>query len=339
MPAPGEGWVGIIANRNSGRGAGLQLVRRLTRALRRRSLHESIAWTLEERSALIRRSTNDPLCRCLVAVGGDGTVAAIVNEHPAVPLTVLPAGTENLVAQHFGFRRNPERLAEIIATGHPIRVDLGLAGDRRFFAMAGFGFDGDVVTRHHRSRISRTGQIRRTTRIAYVEPILRASFAYPFPKISVQILDPGAEETVTGTTVFVFNLPRYAMRLPFAPQAREDDGWLDLVVFRNPGPFQALYYLWKVLRQRHFDQPGVYHRRVRKVVVTADQPVPVQLDGDPGGYVLPAGALDTGGTGSGGQRAVEWTIQIVPAAIEMFVSPHRRHVAARVPLAANRTRR
>ena len=112
--------------------------------------------------------------------------------------------------------------------------------------MAGFGFDGDVVTRHHQTRVSRAGRIRPTNRLAYVEPILRSSMSYRFPPITVQIDDPGADEILTGTTVFVFNLPRYALGLPFVPTARDDDGWLDLVVFREPGPFQALYYLWKV---------------------------------------------------------------------------------------------
>ena len=64
---------------------------------------------------LVSRSAGDPRCRCLIAVGGDGTVAALLNEQPGVPLTVFPAGTENLVAQHFGLRKDPDELARTIA--------------------------------------------------------------------------------------------------------------------------------------------------------------------------------------------------------------------------------
>ena len=64
---------------------------------------------------MVSRSAGDPHCRCLVAVGGDGTVSALLNEHPGVPLTVLPAGTENLVARHFGLRKDPDELARTIA--------------------------------------------------------------------------------------------------------------------------------------------------------------------------------------------------------------------------------
>ena len=57
--------------------------------------------------------------RCLVAVGGDGTVSALVNEQPKLPITMLPAGTENLAAQHFGLKRDPAKLAQTIAPGGP----------------------------------------------------------------------------------------------------------------------------------------------------------------------------------------------------------------------------
>ena len=135
--------------------------------------------------------------------------------------------------------------------------------------MAGIGFDADVVTRHHLARVGRSGLARPTNRVSYVEPVLRSSLEYRFPPLTVRIADPGREEVLTGTSVFLFNLPRYALGLPFAPTALGDDGLLDLVVFRNAGPFQALYYLWLVVRGLHLDTPGVFHRRVRKVVVSA----------------------------------------------------------------------
>ena len=226
-------------------------------------------------------------------------MAALVNELPTVPITVLPTGTENLFARHFGLGRHPERLAATIASGRLAPLDLGLTGSRRFTLMAGIGFDADVVTRHHLARAGGSGISRPTHRVSYVEPVLRSSLQYRFPPLTVQVADPGHEEILTGTSVFVFNLPRYALGLPFAPTARGDDGLLDLIVFRNAGPFQALYYLWLVVRSLHLDTHGVFHRRVRKVAVSAVEPVPVQLDGDPGGFVT---------SGEGPEGA--WTIEV-----------------------------
>ena len=81
---------------------------------------------------------------------------------------------------------------------------------------------------------------------------------------------------------------RWACR-SYRPRS-DDDGWLDLLIFRDPGPFKALYYLWKVFRGTHLDLPSVFHRRVKKAFVTADDTVPIQIDGDPGGFLSPNGA-------------------------------------------------
>jgi diacylglycerol kinase family enzyme len=312
-------------------------------------LEAQIAWTPEARTALVHQSAVDPSCRCLVAVGGDGTVSALINEVPTVPLSVLPAGTENLVARHLGLGRDPNALAGLIAAGRPVRVDLGRAAERRFLLMVGFGFDGDIVTRHHHGRRSRLGLIRPTSRLAYVQPILRSSLSYRFPSISVRIADPGAEEVLTGTTVFVFNAPRYALGLLFAPAAQADDGWLDLVVFREPGPFQALYYLWKVYRGTHLADPGVLYRRVKKVIVAADEPIPVQIDGDPGGYLLPSGreparnsTIDPDADarfadvcGEGDSTRAAWTVEVLPGALGVIAAADCRSRATRIPLASD----
>jgi diacylglycerol kinase (ATP) len=319
--------IGVVANRGSGSGLSVQLVGRLERELKRFGLETEVAWTQEERQELAAEAGNNKEYRCLVAVGGDGTVSALVNEKPRVPITVLPAGTENLAAQHFGLKRDPAWLARTIATGHVIRTDLGNAGvtplsgsGRRFILMTGFGFDGDIVSRHHRSRTSHSGRVKPTHRAAYVEPILRSSFTYRFPPINVQILDPDAAETLEGTTVFIFNLPRYALGLPFAPHASQDDGLLDLVVFRKPGAFQALYYLWQVLLGTHLNHPEVFHRRVRRICLTSQASVPSQLDGDPAGHLTPSPhtlLADQQGEPIPGHGL---TIEVVPGAVDLIVA-------------------
>jgi diacylglycerol kinase family enzyme len=347
-----RGWVGIVANPNSGIGRGLRLVQRVVTELAQVGLSAEIAWTPEKRAGLVSQAASDPRCRCLVVVGGDGTVSDVINDEPSVPLTVFPAGTENLAAKHFGLGRDPKALAALIAAGRPGRVDLGRAGDRRFLLMAGFGFDGEVVTRHHLARASRAGTIRPTNRLAYVQPILQTSLSYRFPSISVRIADAGAHEVLTGTTVFVFNLPHYTLSLPFAPTARDDDGWLNVVIFRDPGPFQALYYLWKVFCGTHFDDPSVFHRRVKKLVISAHGPIPVQFDGDPGGYLLPPGEAarpresvivrdgeSDPGDSVGASHVPEpdsgWTVEVLPAALDVMAHADRRQRPARVPLASD----
>jgi diacylglycerol kinase (ATP) len=304
--ASGRPWVGIAANAHSGVGGGRRRVECLVRELERRDLAARVAWTPAERAALVAEARDYPGCRCLVAAGGDGTVAALINERPATPVTVLPVGTENLFARHFGLDRRPDRLAATIAGGRVVPVDLGLAVGRRFALMAGIGFDADVVTRHHGARVA-GGRMRPTHRAFYVESVLRSSWHYRFPPLTARVVEAGREETFVGTSLFVFNLPRYALGLPIAPTARGDDGLLDLVVFRDAGPWQALRYLGMIRLGLHLRMPGVFHRRVGRVVVTSAAAVPVQLDGDPAG-TLAAGAWST-----------PWTAEVLPRALEVLV--------------------
>lgn len=312
-----SGWVGLIANANSGVGAGRDRVARLVQALKRKGLEARVAWSPADRRLMVEQAEQSPSCRCLVAVGGDGTVSALINEKPRVPICVLPAGTENLFARHFGLSRHPEEAAETIALGRAITLDLGEADGQRFALMAGIGFDAEVVTRHHLARIGHSQRVRPTSRVAYVEPVLRASFEYEFPTLTVRVEDPEPPEVFSGSIAFVFNLPSYALGLPIAPTAREDDGLLDLVVFRDPGPLAALHYLWLIFRGLHLDRPGVWHRRVRRVSVSSDVAVPVQLDGDPSGKIHP-------------RTPDPWAARVLPRAVSLLVPKGYSNASARL---------
>jgi diacylglycerol kinase family enzyme len=94
--------------------------------------------------------------------------------------------------------------------------------------------------------------------------------------------------------VFVLNLPRYAIGLRIAPQARGDDGLLDVCTFRNGSLVKGLWYLGGVILGQHQRWQDCAMRQVRQLRIESDVPVPYQLDGDPGGMlpleidVLPA---------------------------------------------------
>src|SRR5262245_25735425 len=72
--------------------------------------------TLTDISTLVGRaqqlSANDDL-RTVVAAGGDGTVSTLANLLPSqIPISILPMGTENLLAKYLGIRRSAEQVAD-----------------------------------------------------------------------------------------------------------------------------------------------------------------------------------------------------------------------------------
>jgi diacylglycerol kinase (ATP) len=272
--------IAIAANPYGGAPSNRRPGEALAAALARRGLEPHLLWERSER----RRALADPdlrrSWRCAVAVGGDGTVADVINEMPpGLPLAVLPAGNENLFARALGSPADAETLAAAIAAGRTRRIDLGRAGRRLFSLMVGVGFDAQVA---HRVARRRRGpeSFRPVSRWRYLLPILGALRRLPPGPVEVQ-----ADGVRTrGAHCLVFNLPTYACALPVAADARPDDGLLDWIVLEQPGRLALARYALAVLRSAHLGRPDVRHGRARHLRIVGGPLVPVQLDGDPAGF-------------------------------------------------------
>jgi diacylglycerol kinase family enzyme len=226
---------------------------------------------------------------CIVAAGGDGTVADVFNRHPGVRLAILPLGTENLLARFLGIPASGTEVARLIATGRVWVLDLCRMGDRRFVLMASAGFDADVISRLHHAR---RGNI---SRLSYVQPILESVRKYEYPEIRLYV--DGSPTPATARLAVIVNVPIYALGLSVARSARGDDGLLDLRLFRQGSAFQMVRYLCNLALGIHEALPDVESLAGHRVRIDSDVPVPIQLDGDAAGFtpaeisVLP-GALE-----------------------------------------------
>jgi diacylglycerol kinase (ATP) len=92
----------------------------------------------------------------------------------------------------------------------------------------------------------------------------------------------------------------YGLGIPIAKDARPDDGYLDLWVFKKPGVVALARYLDLILRGRQDHHPDIQHRLVKQIHLSSDRPVPLQMDGDAAGQ-LPA------------------TLEAVPGAMDLVV--------------------
>ena len=217
--------------------------------------------------------------RAVVAAGGDGTVSMLANNlDRGTPIAVLPLGTENLMAKFLELTPSVEKVTEIIMTGRTVQLDAGRANGQLFLVVASCGFDADVVTRLHASR---TGHIRHWS---YAIPVLAAIRRYKYPKLRIFVDDESVK--LTTRWAFVFNVPRYAMNLPIASDARATDGLLDLCTFGVRSLAEGIATLGAILLRRHRNLSQTKAMRFKNLRMESDQPVPYQLDGDPGG-VLP----------------------------------------------------
>lgn len=291
-------WVGLIANPSSGKGKSLTKLNHLEKAFSRQNVNYDLALTIEDRQKMVRSASERPEARkILVAIGGDGTVNALINEKPSVPICNFASGTENLFARFFQTPDDANLMARWILDAQTGAIDIGQFEytdashtiKQRFGLMLGFGFDAAVVNRHHSRRIDNSGKPRTTSRLAYFWPLAHEAYAYRFPPVRLEWTDhEGTIHEHTGTTSIIFNLDCYALGLRFTPEASAFDGLLDAITFERSGSIQAGIYLATVATGLHKSLKSVKIHRMKDLTVHAlTEPVPVQMDGDPAGWVQP----------------------------------------------------
>jgi diacylglycerol kinase (ATP) len=209
----------------------------------------------------------------VIAAGGDGTVNGIINGTGTadVLLSVLPIGTMNVFAYELGIRSSQlKKCWELIQQGQPKTVDLVLANQSYFVQLAGVGLDALAVQ-------ATDLQMRKT--IGPVSYLLSAAkvIGRPAPELRLRFED-GSE--TAGCFVLIGNGRFYGGPFSLFRYAKNDDGLLDLLIFKHQSYVDIFRYLQGVLIGNHMDLPDIEYRRVTSAQVLSDQPVPVELDGD-----------------------------------------------------------
>lgn len=226
-------------------------------------------------SRLARAAADAGLDAVLVA-GGDGTlneaIQGLVGTDTA--LGYLPYGTVNIWARELSMPLQPAAAARSVADGRVERVDVGQANDRYFLLMAGIGFDAEVVRRaqgveHHKQRFGV---------LPYVAVGLSAVPLYRARDLELRY--DGIIRRVQALMLVVGNTRLYAGRFQLTPNAVANDGWLDVCIVKGKGPIAMMRQSFPVLVSGSVARSDVELLRVQHLVVAADEPLPMQVDGE-----------------------------------------------------------
>ena len=211
----------------------------------------------------------------VMAQGGDGTVMACVTglAGTEVPLAVLPGGTGNLLATNFDVPADLGGAVEVALDGDRARLDVAALDDDRFVVMGGVGFDAAMLRDADPRLKERLGAV------AYVlsgfKHLRRRATRFRLG------LDDRPPIERTGQGVLVGNLGRLQGGLPVMPDARPDDGVLDVAVLQTRTLLDWLALAARVLLRRRRKDPQLELFTARRVEIGCDRPQPVERDGDP----------------------------------------------------------
>lgn len=218
----------------------------------------------------------------LVVVGGDGVVQLAVQlvAGTDVPLGVIPAGTGNDFARELGIPEDPAQAAEMLAAwldSGARTVDLGRCGDRWFATVLASGFDSRVSERANRLRWPR-GKARYNLAILAELGVFRP--------ISYTLDIDGERIDTEAMLVAVGNTTSYGGGMRITPEARVDDGLLDVVVIGRMPKWRLVTSFPRLYQGTHVNDPRVTTYRGSRITVSAPE-VTAYADGEPLGP-LPA---------------------------------------------------
>lgn len=216
----------------------------------------------------------------VVATGGDGTVFEAVNglfrnpAGPAVPFGILPMGTGNSFSRDLGLKRGQVKEAlDVVAGGGTRAVDVGhcRTADRDLYYLniLGLGFVSDVTATA--AKLKLLGNSSYTLGVVY-----RTIFLDTF-HLELELDGEAIEREATFLEI---SNSRFTADFLMAPDARIDDGLLDITLLGKISRRRLLRLFPTVFRGEHVRYPEVEIFTARRIRVVSDQPKILSPDGE-----------------------------------------------------------
>jgi YegS/Rv2252/BmrU family lipid kinase len=214
-----------------------------------------------------------------VVVGGDGTVNEVANGVRGAEIAVLPSGTGQDFGRTHGIPTNFDDAVRVAMEGTTRTIDLGrvecAGGGNRFFANVGSAGMSGSVARRANAMTKRFGG-----RATFFYALTREFLAWQNTRVVVELED-GVRREGLMHDVIVANGNWHGGGMKLAPDARQDDAVFDVVTIGDVSKLDFVTTAPKLYSGRYLSHPKVELLRSSSVTVSADEPLPLEVDGEP----------------------------------------------------------
>lgn len=241
------------------------------------TVSQDIAWyfpsSKEESDRLIDLAIADGV-DCIIAGGGDGTIASIGKKliGTNVVLGVIPLGSGNGMARHFSQSLNPVTAVQELANSTVVGMDVGYINEHPFLVSASIAWESDMVDLYNHFPVRGVG--------SYVMAGIGTFFTYKASETTISI--PGeADVTLKKPLLLTLgNLSGWGGGAFIDIEASGCDGLLELVYAETIYAPIMLAHITRVFETGLKSLPYVTMKKVSHAKLIRKDPVPVQLDGE-----------------------------------------------------------
>ncbi|MHA1765018.1 MAG: diacylglycerol/lipid kinase family protein [Promethearchaeota archaeon] len=228
----------------------------------------------------------------IVVVGGDGTFNEVLNGffdngeyiNPNCVLGLISSGTGSDTIKTLGHSKEIPDQVEILRSGIIKKVDIGQASfidfegnkkSRYFINVGDIGLGGDVV-----DRVNRTTK-RLGGKFSFLVGAIRGILHHKPVKSTIIFDDDESGKIDCNLNLVAAGIGKYfGGGMKITPNAINDDGLFDVVWGNDFGRWKLLRSLGKIYSGEHLELEEVSERRCKKLKVTSETPLFVDLDGE-----------------------------------------------------------
>jgi diacylglycerol kinase (ATP) len=217
-----------------------------------------------------------------LAMGGDGTLNEVLNGvlNSSTAVGVLPLGTANVWALEMGLPLdNLVRAAELQANATARVIDVGMVrgkgfAPRAFILSCGVGLDAAVINQVEKDRDNK----RRFGKIFFLAVGLREALQYRGRRVNVKV--DGITYRRRVLLALTSNTQLYGAMVRLPPDARIDDGLLDVTLLHGDNVLHTLWHFIRLGAGFFHREPDIEHHRGRSIEIRGES-LPVHVDAEP----------------------------------------------------------
>ena len=216
----------------------------------------------------------------LLIAGGDGTLDIIVNEMKRLdinlPVGILPVGTANDFAHSLGLEFDIKKAVEKIVSSKPKKFDIGKINDKYFINVASAGMFTDVSQKINPDFKNYMGKV-----AYYLTGIEEALHLRAF---NIKVKSEELEYKGKMYLMMVFN-GKTAGNLNLSYKSELDDGYLDVIIFKDMPIPKSIPIFINVLRGEHLENindEDILYFKTKEIYIECLDELITDIDGEKG---------------------------------------------------------
>jgi YegS/Rv2252/BmrU family lipid kinase len=205
--------------------------------------------------------------------GGDGTLNYFLNFYKdiSIPIAIFKGGTGNDFGSKLYGPISINTQIKKVLTAEIKNVDAAECNGRKFINGAGIGFDGEVLKSINSIRLL-------GGHLGYLWIVIRKIFSFKEKLFHIQVDADNLSEKYL--LVMITNSTTTGGGFMISPEAKIDDGKLNMVLCKSLPILKRLKYLPVIEKGKHLNKDFIIHKTVSHIIIDCEEETLAQIDGE-----------------------------------------------------------